>query len=631
MYLNSSKLSNVQKCHSFRTSLESLKTGLRSTRRVIVDCTSETHDSLTEKHERSPSPPKHRSLPYDQAKRLVDDIWTSPDPTAKVRSLMAKHPRNPQFIIAAAKLAIKLGDHAGARSLFQRAAEADSPGEAYLQWAVWEQKQHNLDKARALLDRSMELGRPITAARSANARSKLEEKAGNLSLAESYLIKALEFNPRHTVSLQGLAVFYARKGDNKKAIESFRKASIATPTHAPIWQAWGEYEASRGRFEAARQRFQAGADKCPQDKRYVQLLGAWARMEARRRNLLQARRLYRLALDIDPDDMHSIMELGQLEARNNKTEEAKELYEHGLSKDPCNFHLLSSLAHLYSQLREWEASQQTWERLVELDPGNGFACAALGTFSRREGDMIKAEMYYRRGLGSRGKGGALCHEALAQLMEFDGRIKEAREMFSVGHGLCPESGRLLREWAAFEKRQGDLTVASRLYRKGAEVDPADERLWLQWAFLERRRGDDEGAINCAIAGTQASPKNPCIWQLLGTLYSSQGMMPDARAAFKNGIKQCPSNAPLHLEWALAEREAGNAEQALDILRKGAKLGEGHVPLLAAWVRVAKEMGLEEEMKEADSQLKAVEVSLSFSMTREARKKRRNVPRRLYRF
>jgi Flp pilus assembly protein TadD len=73
-------------------------------------------------------------------------------------------------------------------------------------------------------------------------------------------------------------------------------------------------------------------------------------MEARRRNVAGARRLYRQALQADPAHPQSLVGLGQLEARSGNAEAARAVYQRGLAAHPRSVHLLSSLAHLESQV-----------------------------------------------------------------------------------------------------------------------------------------------------------------------------------------------------------------------------------------------------------------------------------------
>lgn len=73
-------------------------------------------------------------------------------------------------------------------------------------------------------------------------------------------------------------------------------------------------------------------------------------MEAQRRHLSEARRLYRSALQVDPSHSRSLLGLGQLEARSGNAAAARAIYEQGLEAHPRSVHLLSSLAQLQAQV-----------------------------------------------------------------------------------------------------------------------------------------------------------------------------------------------------------------------------------------------------------------------------------------
>ncbi len=111
------------------------------------------------------------------------------------------------------------------------------------------------------------------------------------------------------------------------------------------------------------------------------------------------------------------------------------------------------------------------------------------------------------------KGSLLCHTALAELEAFLGNPSAAREVFAAAvERFPPGDARLLRHWALFEKRQGDLPASAHLFRQSAVANPRDERTWLQWGLLERRRGEAAAALHCFARGVQVSPRNPYLWQ-----------------------------------------------------------------------------------------------------------------------
>ena len=103
-------------------------------------------------------------------------------------------------------------------------------------------------------------------------------------------------------------------------------------------------------------------------------------------------------------------------------------------------------------------------------------------------------------------------------------------------------------------------------------------------------------------------------------------MESARSTFKQGLKNCPTNQPLLLSWALKEMEQGEAQAALDIFRLStASQGALHAPLLEAWLQLAERMGEVEEMALVRAKLEEVGSSEKSSRNNKGNKGKRRKP------
>eukprot|EP00887_Chlorella_sp_A99_P008038 scaffold12.g8038.t1 len=518
---------------------------------------------------------------------------------ARVRALLAAHSDNPHYLVAAAKLAGKLGDDAVATQLFRDAVAKSTMPSLALQasraaWGVYEAGRGRHDSARNLLRQAVERG---SGAPAYNALGKLEERAGDLGAAAKLYRAAVAANPRHAAEIN--------------------------PRHAPVYAAWALMEWRRGRYAAAKALFTRGEEAA---EPHAPLLAAHAKMEAQRRNLPRARRLYRRALEADPRHAQSYVGLGQLEARAGNVAAAAQWYQRGLALHPRSVHLLTSRAHLAAQGRDPGAAAAAWEAVLAVEPANGHACLALGELHEQEGRLQEAARLYKQGTGCRDdKSALLCHAALAELRSFFGDEGGARAAFRAGAAACRPNARYYRSWAALEKRAGQLQAAADLFRKAVMASPTDDRSWLQWGLLERRRGRPDAAARCFAEGVRVAPRNPYIWQVAainhtppmklqlqvyGALLFRQGKPKEGRALFREGVRANPSSPQLLLEWALAEEAAGQAEAAAGIYEQarrprgrragstrqgvlGAALPEVHAPLLSAYLRLAESLGREE--------------------------------------
>ncbi|GBG93323.1 hypothetical protein CBR_g64685, partial [Chara braunii] len=59
------------------------------------------------------------------------------------------------------------------------------------------------------------------------------------------------------------ALFESECGNVVRARQLFKQASVADPTHQPVWQAWAVMEFKEGNVERARELFQKGVSANP--------------------------------------------------------------------------------------------------------------------------------------------------------------------------------------------------------------------------------------------------------------------------------------------------------------------------------------------------------------------------------
>jgi thioredoxin-like negative regulator of GroEL len=73
----------------------------------------------------------------------------------------------------------------------------------------------------------------------------------------------------------------------------------------------------------------------------------------------------------------------------------------------------------------------------------------------------------------------------------------------------------------------------------------------------------------------------------------------ARPVFQRATQTCPKNAPLWMEWALMEWEAGALEEAARLFEAGSKVPRSyqHPPLYDAWARLEAQAGRGERAAE----------------------------------
>jgi Tfp pilus assembly protein PilF/peroxiredoxin len=93
--------------------------------------------------------------------------------------------------------------------------------------------------------------------------------------------------------------------------------------------------------------------------------------------------------------------LGILAAREGHTDEALRNFQHALQIDPDHVIALQNLGNAYRQDKNWENAKSTLQRAVELNPENAEANYSLGMVFAQLGDTEHAQEYLQNALAAR--------------------------------------------------------------------------------------------------------------------------------------------------------------------------------------------------------------------------------------
>jgi tetratricopeptide (TPR) repeat protein len=208
-----------------------------------------------------------------------------------------------------AVMAAELGRLGEARAWFEEGTRANGGGgegaggarscALWHAWAVAEARAGDPDGAvRYLFKRAL----------AANPRSRYahlawavwEARRGNRRTALQLLARGSALNPADAALLQAWACAEREAGRPDAARALFRRAVAADPAHVHAWQAWGVMEARLGNADEARRLFQQGVWAEPSGRGAVRVFHAWAVLEWRSGAHARARELFKAALRVDP-------------------------------------------------------------------------------------------------------------------------------------------------------------------------------------------------------------------------------------------------------------------------------------------------------------------------------------------
>ena len=233
----------------------------------------------------------------------------------------------------------------------------------YQVWAQGLARAGNIDEARKLLDKAIDLDENNAAV--AHAQGQIEETLDNFPAAIAAYRRGLEANPNDAYLLQSWGRIEAKMGRLDNARKLFRHGVETNEENYHIPQAWAVSEAEHPEGDAAtaREMFQRASSLAYWS---VQTWAAWARFE------------------LDAED------------NEQRLETARTLYERGLDAEPGNLVCLVGLAKCESRLGRFGAARETLRRANAIHPDSSALCFAQARLEEAAGAPAKAAHLYQK-------------------------------------------------------------------------------------------------------------------------------------------------------------------------------------------------------------------------------------------
>jgi tetratricopeptide (TPR) repeat protein len=121
--------------------------------------------------------------------------------------------------------------------------------------------------------------------------------------------------------------------------------------------------------------------------------------------------------------------LGMVYERSSKTEEALNAYQHALAVGPKPY-FGAKYAEMLIRLDRIPEAEGELKQLQRQYPGDADVNRAFGKLFRAEKQFDRAEMYLRRSIAT-DSSDPQAHYALAQVLEHQGRIEDAKKEFAI--------------------------------------------------------------------------------------------------------------------------------------------------------------------------------------------------------
>eukprot|EP00900_Chrysochromulina_parva_P012275 jgi/Chrpa1/21048/Chrysochromulina_OHIO_Genome00009061-RA len=510
--------------------------------------------------------------------------------------------------LSLARLEARTSDAENARRCFE-AARATCPDNVRLvhAHAIFEQRAGCPQVARQLFAEASEMD-PANAYVS-HAWGQLEEALGNVSAAQRIYADLMARRPQAQVCC-AWAALEQHEGHVGRARAIYRQGwAVYGGDDGLVTQQQLEGDgldgdddgggadggdgasASASASTGARTGAAAGSALSADRDASIDLLLAWSQLERAAGNVSAARRLLQTARKYAPQSARVRLPLAALEAASGEASAARAAFADAVelpgahrSDDGAGgfSELFNAWAVFEAKLGDVPAALEVLRRARKRYPRDPSLLQTLGTLQQRAGDLDGARASFSQSLA------ILPHAptfvAYALLEASLGNIERARELFALGAAADPTHGPLHSARAKVEAAHGGPESAREVLREAVARFPS-ATLWHGWGKLEERQGNLEHAAELYGKGARASKGNDdpsYLWHSLGSVLLQQRRLPEALAAFENGLSRRPCSSLLLLGVAIVHGQMGAFDEGRSFFLRAVQADPSHAHAWQAW-------------------------------------------------
>jgi tetratricopeptide (TPR) repeat protein/predicted AlkP superfamily phosphohydrolase/phosphomutase len=187
--------------------------------------------------------------------------------------------------------------------------------------------------------------------------------------------------------------------------------------------------------------------------------------------------------------------------------EAERLLRETLELDPADSRARTRLGHLLEVTGRPAEAIAEYETAIRTDPENAQAFNYAGNLYRQGGDLERAESYYRRSVETDPRY-AGAYNNLGLLFQETGRLEEAVALYEKGLGYAPDSALLHNSLGSLLILRRDLDGAERELRRAMEIDPGMAEPFINLGIVLAERGRLDDAAQSFTRALDADPRRP---------------------------------------------------------------------------------------------------------------------------
>jgi crooked neck len=512
-----------------------------------------------------------------------------------------------------------------ARSVLERAIDVDYRHTLlWIKYAEMELRHKNVNRARNVYDRAV-----VLLPRVSQLWFKyvfMEEMLEQLDAARLVFQRWMQWQPP-ALAWHAFVAFERRHGEFERARQVLRRYVDVHPETAS-WLRWAKFEERLGAVDRARAVFEAAVVALGDAAHTEHFFVAFAQFEERHKEVERARAIFKYALDHIPKQLADevYQRFVNFEKQHGERDGIEDVivskrrfqYEDELARNAKDYDVWFD----YIRLEEEAASEparlrELYERAVAQVPP-----LAAKTYWRRyiylwlkyavfeelvARDVERARAVFRKAVELVPHARFSFGKLWIMYALFEVRQKNllaARQVFGHALGVAPSKEKICVAYIALETQLGEIDRCRKLHEKLLEFAPTSAHAWLRYAALEQRLGETERArALLELCITRPALDLPeMAWKTFIDFEVELGEYDNARALYERLLERT-QHVKVWLSYSAFEASVAEVERARALLRKafaffkGAQTHEQRYLVFEQWSEFEAEAGDDDAIAE----------------------------------
>ena len=441
----------------------------------------------------------------------------------------------------------------------------------------------------------------------------IQHHAAQINEAVASMQMAIKLNPGDEANWAYLGGLLLKQGNSAEAIKAEQTALRLNPNFAQASSLLATAQASLGQVAAAQHSLIAATGGKTETGTWV-ILG---NEEAKQNHHAEAERMYRKALELDPESAIAWYGLAQSLQSLSRNADAEDALHQAIKNQPKFENAWGILGNLLKTRGDHKGAITAYEKIVSINPANLAAWLALGAEKESLKDFSGAANAVTKAT-QLDPANFTAWAALGSSQIKLGQWEEALKSLTEAEQLNPESAYVNQLLATYHGMRGNHQESLAYSDKLLSINSADPLFWSTKGYNLLKLQRYPEAIQALETAIKLDPKFGNAWINLGETYLRQQQLGKAITTLEYSLKLLPDAPDARMYLAQAYNRSGQGIKAIENLDVLLKRQPNYAPALYMLTVIYLNQGNQSEGLETYTRLKTV----APAMARDLRDKNR---------